>query len=301
MTGHQFNRRAFTSLELLVVVAIISLLIGLLLPAVQAAREAARRMTCQNDLLQMGLALHQYNDVMMRFPPAYFRDTKGLWSGSLLPFIEQSPLFQSVDFSGPWGVPGSQHAFALTQIVPMYRCPSASIPEHFDHVLSGRVPGTYLACGSGTAMSESNPLDNIGVGPQNGIMFADSRIGFRDLFDGTTSTIAIGESLFDTNVSGPDFEGDPQIVDHWYFASPSISTKESSETMGSTGPAINSIFSKDPAMPIEQQELCFSSNHSDGAQVLFCDGHVALLSASIDRGLYSSLGTRNGRETGHAE
>ncbi len=294
-------RNAFSLMELIVVIAIISLLIGLLLPAVQAATEAARRMSCQNNLRQMGLALHQYNDVMRRFPPAYFEDTKGLWSGSLLPFIEQSSLFQSVDFSGPWGVPGSKHAVALTQMIPLYRCPSASIPEHFDHVLVDRVPGTYLACASGTALSESNPADHIGIGPQNGVMFTDSRIDFRDIFDGTASTIAIGESLFDTNATGADFNGNPQIVDHWYFASPSITINETSETMGSTGPAINSVFSEDPAMLIEQKELCFSSQHSGGAMLLFCDGHVKLLSASIDRVLYSSLGTRNGREICHAE
>jgi prepilin-type processing-associated H-X9-DG protein len=296
MITHRNRRVAFTLVELLVVIAITAILIALLLPAVQAAREAARRMSCQNQLQQMGIALHHYHDALGRFPPAYFQDTKSLWSGSLLPYVEQVPLYESVDFAGPWNIPGSRNAVALTQMVSIYRCPSASIPEHVDHSLVDRVPGTYLACASGTAMSESNPADHIGIGPQNGVMYGDSRIGFRDIFDGTSSTIAVGEALFDMNETGLDYEGAPQIVDHWYFASPSIHKNETSETMGSTGTAINSVLSRDPATQIEQRELCFSSNHNGGALVLFCDGHVKLLSASIDQELYSSLGTCAGHD-----
>lgn len=138
------SRRAFTLVELLVVIAIIGLLVGLLLPAVQAVREAARRSQCTNNLKQMGLALQQYHDVRQMFPAAYGGDItlsgtiSGVqypddnrngpsgfaWGSLILPFLEQVPLFQSLDFSvACWS---SQHADAARKKIAVFLCPSAA-------------------------------------------------------------------------------------------------------------------------------------------------------------------------------
>ena len=123
------NRNGFTLVELLVVIAIIAVLVGLLLPAVQAAREAARRIQCQNNLKQIGLALHNYHSAFDRFPPSALVDlsvsstgNNGSWSvhGRILPYLEQGNLFERVDLSIAWD---GQTAIDNMK-VPGFGCPS---------------------------------------------------------------------------------------------------------------------------------------------------------------------------------
>lgn len=135
-----YRRRAFTLVELLVVIAIIGILVGLLLPAVQAAREAARRMQCSNNLKQLGLAHHNYHDAFKTFPPGAINGRFGqsravwAWCAQLLPFIEQTNLFNSL------GVSGTEAAVSLQanpqlfrQRLSFLRCPSDSGPEWNEH------------------------------------------------------------------------------------------------------------------------------------------------------------------------
>ena len=124
-----FRRRAFTLVELLVVMAIIGILISLLLPAVQAVREAARRTQCQNHLRQIGLALHNYHAAYRKFPPGglevrpQVRGGKQLaWSAFVLPFLEESAAFAEVDFRYPFDDPVNQRAAA--RVIETYLCPS---------------------------------------------------------------------------------------------------------------------------------------------------------------------------------
>ena len=125
------NRFAFTLIELLVVIAIIAILIALLLPAVQQAREAARRTQCKNNLHQLGLALHNYHDEYQCFPPAYTVDPDGKplhsWRTLILPYLEHGPLYATIDLSKPWDDPANKAAYATN--IQAYRCPSASFPS----------------------------------------------------------------------------------------------------------------------------------------------------------------------------
>ena len=115
--------RAFTLVELLVVIAIIGILVALLLPAVQAAREAARRISCQNNLKQLGLAIHNYHDTHKALPPTRTSLPRHTWAPFLFPFIEQSNLYDQYNWNVNWNDPRNQPAIATS--VSTFRCPSA--------------------------------------------------------------------------------------------------------------------------------------------------------------------------------
>jgi len=125
------RRRApngFSLVELLVVIAIIAILVALLLPAVQAAREAARRAQCQSNLHQIGIAMHHYHDAVRCFPSGISTSNRTLWSGHLLPFLEQRALYESVDFNLPsWNLGANSEACASW--LSVLRCPSSDAPS----------------------------------------------------------------------------------------------------------------------------------------------------------------------------
>lgn len=298
---HNKRKSAFTLVELLVVIAIIGILVGLLLPAVQAAREAARRLQCSNNFHQLGIALNSYHDSHRRFPPAYVIPVRLMWSGCLLPQIEQGNLYSTLQFGEPWEVPNTPNGRACETFISTYSCPSSDAPKSIDGLsnLSNRVPGSYLAVASGTATQESGtgPL-NIGHANQDGLMYTSSRNRMSNVLDGTSNSVAVGEALFRPLVTGPDLYGRVfQIVDHWYIGSDNqvpISVnppllQEFSEGMGSTGVPMNAI--NNPSLLIDERELCFSSLHPGGCLFVFTDGHVQFVSQSIDRTIYSAIGS----------
>lgn len=294
-------KSGFTLVELLVVISIIGILVGLLLPAVQAAREAARRIQCSNNLHQMGLALHSYHDVHRRFPAGVVHPTFLLWTGSLLPFVERGNLFNTLDYNNRWEMAGTTNATACSTYLSIYRCPSTNAPERT--AIQGppdRVPCCYLAVASGTAMRESgNAADHLGKGPQNGLMFLNSSTNFASLLDGTSQTLAIGEALFGMEANSNDLDSVAQYIDHWYIGTNGIGKffgpawNEVSEALGSTGVPLNGFFRD---VFIDEKEIGFASQHTSGSQFVFGDGHVQFLSESIDRRVYSAMGTVAGRE-----
>ncbi|MCC7335524.1 MAG: DUF1559 domain-containing protein [Pirellulaceae bacterium] len=295
------QKNAFTLVELLVVIAIIGILVGLLLPAVQAARESARRMQCSNNLHQMGLALHNYHDTQRRFPAGIVQPSFLLWTGSLLPYLEQNNLFATLNFNARWESFGTSNAKACTTLLSVYRCPSTNAPEHSDiQGIRNRVPSCYLAVASGTATRESGGVpDHLGLSRQNGLMYLNSSSKFSSLSDGTSQSIAIGEALFGAEATENDLDYSAQYIDHWYIGTNGISKfngvawNEVSEAIGSTGVPINGIFK---GVFIDEKEIGFASQHVGGSQFVFADGHVQFLADSIDRAVYSALGTIAGGE-----
>ena len=303
-------RRGFTVIELLVVIAVIAVLVALLLPAVQSAREAARRTQCMNNLKQQGLACTNYATSHNRFPAAAM--TKGyvasdeeyiegiMWSGLILPQLDQNDLYKTLgpDLDDAQNIVRIYKASATR--LTMYRCPSAKTDEDLGKrswaYVHGRLPMSYLACASGTNDSESGDGEWVGGPTSDGIMYRDSWVEPDSITDGLSNTVLIGEGLNDDHF-GRDHGGHTQVTDHWYiwsFAQTDAGwrTGDASEAMGSTAAPINAMLEVDK-WNINQNELSFSSRHPGGTQVVFADGHVQFISQSISRRVWSAMGTRN--------
>jgi prepilin-type N-terminal cleavage/methylation domain-containing protein/prepilin-type processing-associated H-X9-DG protein len=207
MTRSWSSRAGFTLVELLVVIAIIGILIALLLPAVQAAREAARRSQCTNNMKQVGIALHNYHDTHKRFPPrAVFGDGNTpnpqlpyhhTWLTMILPFMEQGALYDSTDMNAPaFGQP------IMSALVPGLLCPSDDTSPG-DEVLAAPLNIGWTNYVGPTAW-DWNLLKNRIVGPpwvpqaskSDGVFMANNSTKMRDITDGTSSTLLAAEVTF---------------------------------------------------------------------------------------------------------
>lgn len=290
------SNRAFTLVELLVVIAIIGILISLALPAVQAAREAARRSQCLNNIRQLSLAMQNYDAAHKSLPAGFHWPDGTLWSALILPQLGEEPLYNTLEFGAPWGADDSPNEQACCTVVSMFRCPSAGAPLHVDSEgIPRRVPCTYLACASGKVVRESGSSPRAGDDALDGLLFKNSRTRIAEIRDGTSSTMILGESLHRYDIRGIDHDGNRQGVDHWYFGSTDeLAGINASEAVGSTAIEINALFNSDRT--IDEKELCFSSNHPSGAHAAFADGHVTFISDAIDRNVWSTMGTRSGGE-----
>lgn len=187
------RRLGFTLVELLVVIAIIGVLVALLLPAVQAAREAARRMSCQNNLKQIGLAMHNYHSTYNKFPASMYINpavtTNASWSvqGRILPYVEQNNFYDQIDLQVNWSAQPIISHFK----VPIYGCPSD--PKALQERDTGSngifLYPTCYAFNFGTWFVY-DPTTNQGG---NGLFFPNAKIGFESITDGTSNTLLASE------------------------------------------------------------------------------------------------------------
>ena len=303
------HRRGFTLIELLVVIAIIAVLIALLLPAVQQAREAARRTQCKNNLKQLGLAMHNYHDTHGVFPFGWDEREAG-WHAMILPQIEQTSLYSTLIWQenglGNWDAVGSPNLAACEKMIPAFRCPSMAVPEHINNQgIPGRSPVSYRGVASSIAASDDASTIPAGSGTtvsleaaqHDGIFFGCSNVRISYIVDGTSNTILIGESFTD-----PTYVKDGQGMDFWQIGSPQtggwvlggIGGTEYSEFVGSTFARINSR--RDPTVHGTAMEMSFGSWHVGGAHFTLADGSVRFVSDNVDLQLYRKLATRAGGE-----
>ncbi len=290
------HRFAFTLIELLVVIAIISILIGLLLPAVQKIREAANRMSCTNNLKQMGLACHNYHDTNECLPPGYlataaYPDTAPGWGCGmfLLPFLEQDNLYRQIDQTQP-----VESQIACRQSLRVFRCPSdPSFPGTYtvvDATLSPiceMAPSSYAAT-VGSDASEVDALDG------NGVFYRNSRTRFADITDGLTNTVFIGDRAF------ADAKGCWAGIPTNSITQPG-STNPWQTTTGS-GQCLVLVHNNWINIKTDADGGLddFSSKHTGGVNLLMGDGSVRFVrSITVDgvtRLAFWAMGTRDGGE-----
>jgi len=210
------NRSGFTLIELLVVIAIIAILIGLLLPAVQKVREAAARMSCSNNLKQLGLALHGYHDANNKMPPGCATDAPpfgisgGGWGSSwkvyILPYIEQDNIFKQWQFTGSSGYTNTTNLVLTHNLtIKTYRCPSSPLPDFQTNLANGggytRMFTSYMGI-AGSTLDSTQQATGSGIISAGGILYPGSQVTMVGITDGTSNTIMVGEQsdhLRDTN------------------------------------------------------------------------------------------------------
>ncbi len=187
------NRRGFTLIELLVVIAIIAILIALLLPAVQQAREAARRIQCKNNLKQIGLALHNYMDVYTTFPPSFCFSTAGSWSvhGRILPYMEQASAFAKVRLDLDWADPINEATGVAELKVPSYSCPTDPYGNRMHNAGPGE--GNIRVHTYGVNFGTWKVYDPVTNSGGDGVFHPNSRTRPGDIPDGMTNTLLLAE------------------------------------------------------------------------------------------------------------
>ncbi|MBA2113553.1 DUF1559 domain-containing protein [Bremerella alba] len=324
MAHRSRTMRGFTLVELLVVIAIIGVLIALLLPAVQQAREAARRIQCSNNLKQIGLAMHNYHDVYGCFPAAFYKRPDGVsssrhgpgwaWGVMLLPQMEQDARFEGLRVHERHASDDADILQYSQAQIDGYRCPSMP-----GGTLNEAVPSSSTSPAHGLSSYKGvfgdrnmqyNYSDDICSGyfagscpgSENGMFGANSDVKFRDITDGTTNTVMIGECAYGTNGTIDEGTGDPMdykgsiwigITSNGASSSGSPSGYNTMSTFrGVTGSGTASRF----YMPNGESIYSFGSHHPGGAQFVLGDGSVRFLPENIDGYIVNRLGARDDGE-----
>jgi len=291
--------RGFTLVELLVVIAIIGVLVALLLPAVQAAREAARRTSCVNKLKQVGLAMHNYHDVMNAFPPAQYnllatdgRPNRVGWAQSLLPFMEQSGLYDSFAANIKANTGGYSWVNRHSQI-PTLSCPSD--PGSGKVLTAGQTAPTssqgfhtnYVVCGGSTVFGNSGQGNAL-----NGSFYCLSDHDMSSITDGTSNTLMAAEILLVKDTSVHDLRG--RMYNSWQGNTMFSTLQSPNTTVGD----VSSYCIATPQAPCASLSTSnvvqyARSMHPGGVNVTLMDASTRFLPDTINITTYRNLGNRN--------
>jgi prepilin-type N-terminal cleavage/methylation domain-containing protein/prepilin-type processing-associated H-X9-DG protein len=327
------SRTGFTLIELLVVIAIIGILIALLVPAVQKVREAAARMSCTNNLKQIGLALHSYHDANGFFPPGYVDGNKDPnstpdndvgpgwgWAAFLLPYLEQDNVYKQINFNQPVGM-GSNVAISQMPL-KLFQCPSDSYQQAFpvyDSTFTTPITtlahSNYVGCNGWEECfygAGGNPQGGSGADGLSGILGAggvglfwrNSKTKMADVTDGLSNTIFVGErsgnhapSTWTGAVAGGRCPAWMATQPPAVYAPPPGPAYDNADF----GEALvlahcNATHLPNADFPIFDPDTFYSRHTGEGANFLFGDGSVHFLTRSINPYTYQALATIAGGE-----
>ena len=329
----RLRQRGFTLVELLVVIAIIGILVGLLLPAVQAAREAARRMQCQNNLKQLGLSFHNYASATKRFPGGVgpFGCCWGPWQVGVLPYMEQSAMYSIYQNYGGSDATGIRYNGVVNRPVtssriPTLTCPSdtpnapigasatlAAITNHNYGVnygntsfLQGTLPTTppTIFLGAPFRMYTGSTGDDGPINPAQALTWTrvyGKPVSLAEITDGTSNTLMAAEQL---QGRANDLRG----FSWWGNATGFVTFMPPNSTLPDVitgGICVSSLIPRMPCTTLSTlarpRMMGARSLHTGGVQVTYCDGHVAFITDSIDFRTWNALGTAAGGEVASVE
>ena len=300
------RRVGFTLIELLVVISIIGILIALLLPAVQAAREAARKVRCQNNLHQMGIALHAYESTWGSFPMGYEAWTNAnplmtspgwSWATAILPQMESRVVYDAININLPVEDPSNLTGRMVE--LSSFICPSDRETGRF---FVTQTDGTQIAqaytnsyaanYGSGGNLAQTQVMGNIALYPKagTGVFVCDKAFRLAEIRDGLTQTFAIGErssALTQAPWAGV-MNGSVLALSH---KAPTMN-----QTIEPGGTQVLARAGPEPLNSRQTDTADFLSLHPGGALFLMCDGSVKFIGQGINMGIYQALATRRGNE-----
>lgn len=290
-------RRGFTLIELLVVIAIIAILIALLLPAVQQAREAARRTQCRNNLTQIGIALQNYEMAHECLPPGVVNESGPIqnarqgyhvsWTVQILPFLDQPNIYNHWDFSV--GVYDQENNPAAAQEINTYQCPSDPSNETTNE-------SSYAGCHHSTEA----PIDM----DNNGVLFLNSSIRYEQISDGSSHTIFVGEKHIIppyTNYNPMSGNDPPKIPSGWAPGTNLTLRNTSGLNQTMISPQLQGVMPQQPiadsAEPGQEENGNtevggYSSWHEGGVHFLFGDGRVEFISENMNIQVLQNMGNR---------
>jgi len=307
--------KGFTLVELLVVIAIIGILVGLLLPAVQAAREAARRMQCSNHIKQWALASHTFHDANRKFPKGSSNgntERRQTWVMYLWPYVEQSNLanlnnYKEHFYLPPNTIPRAQaNGNGLTgttgRRVPIYLCPSdTGTIDQDDHPNYQRTRGNYVVNWGNVWYGQP---DNTNPPPPNKAPFFNTngnrglpgKVTFGSISDGTSNTLFMSEYLMAKSRQDNDWRGDIHNDDGIFRFHTLLTPNTSSPDIIQNGWY---QVTGDPQMPAAtgtQQRNAARSRHTGGVNAARCDGSIGFVSSSVDLITWQAMGSMDGGE-----
>jgi prepilin-type N-terminal cleavage/methylation domain-containing protein len=314
------QRRGFTLVELLVVIAIIGILVALLLPAVQSAREAARRMQCSNNLKQLGLALHNYESTFRTMPPSRLtpdieiEDNTGnfsayhSWTALALPFIEQENLQDEVDFDNAWS--RLINRAAVSEQLKTHICPSTPGADRIDpHWVVGAAAGDYGSINEVKEKVYTNVLGlpDPGSDARAGVLAKGRENKFRDVLDGTSNTLMIAEAAGQPSVWTSGGRMNPTLfalytddkvvnVGNNYYPADGIGWADPDCGFSINGSTADGLNKYGPTMVNAINVSEVFSFHPGGAQVAIADGSVRFIAETVDTRAFVEICTRSGGE-----
>jgi prepilin-type N-terminal cleavage/methylation domain-containing protein len=324
-TSTRKRRPGFTLIELLVVIAIIAILIGLLLPAVQKVREAAARMSCSNNMKQIGLALHNYHDTNGYLPPGasndrapYGTDRSNRWGSSwkvyILPYIEQGNLFNRWQFRGNSGYTNGNNMNLVNRVtIKPYRCPSSPLPDFYARSYnSGRILmlSSYTGVAGAASVAPARRITRCcgggsGLSSASGTLYANSKVTLVGIADGTSNTIVVGEqSDHLRNTANQPITGSYTAITSqgphgWTMGTwESVSGAPNRRVFNVTTtrwPIGRRGLGNSPANGTGHNtgaNIPYSSGHTGGAQMLIGDGSVRFMTAATPLATLRAMSTR---------